>query len=32
VSMNGEEIVYVGFGYGDSSMDALSWAIDILMR
>ncbi|CAH2045992.1 unnamed protein product [Thlaspi arvense] len=28
VSMNGEDNVYVGVGKGDSSMEALRWAID----
>ncbi|CAA0408281.1 unnamed protein product [Arabidopsis thaliana] len=31
VSMNGEDNVYVGVGKGDSSMEALRWAIDNLM-
>ncbi|KAG7532301.1 hypothetical protein ISN45_Aa08g000070 [Arabidopsis thaliana x Arabidopsis arenosa] len=31
VSMNGEDCVYVGVGKGDSSMEALRWAIDNLM-
>lgn len=30
VSMNGEDNVYVGVGKGDSSMEALRWAIDNL--
>lgn len=28
VSMNGEDNVYVGVGKGDSSMEALRWALD----
>lgn len=31
VSMNGEDNVYVGVGKGDSSMEALRWAIDNLI-
>ncbi|XP_010481274.1 PREDICTED: U-box domain-containing protein 37-like [Camelina sativa] len=31
VSMNGDDNVYVGVGKGDSSMDALRWAIDNLI-
>lgn len=30
VSMNGEDNVYVGVGKGESSMEALRWAIDNL--
>lgn len=31
VSMNGEDNVYVGVGKGDSSMEALRWALDNLI-